>query len=68
MLKSAIATRVSMRMIRRTDMEYLFGKVVIFTKAIMLMMKGMAMEKCNGQMALVIWESGERVYSMVEAK
>lgn len=50
--------------IRRMDMEYSIGKVVIYIRAIIKMMKEMDMEKCTGLMDHVIRDSGNKGFSM----
>lgn len=50
--------------IRSMGMGFSSGKVEIYIKGTIKMMKGMAMEKCTGQMVLLTKESGKEVYNM----
>ena len=61
---SAINTKETMRWTRSMAMEFSSGRVETYTKGIMLMMKGKAMERCSGLMALFTEESGLKVFSM----
>jgi hypothetical protein len=54
----------SMSKIRRMDMEYLIGKVVIYIRAVIKMMKEMDMGKCIGLMDHVIKDNGNKEFSM----
>jgi hypothetical protein len=54
----------SMSSTRRMEMEFLLGRVVMYTKVITKMMKEMDMVKCSGLMDLGIKESGKRASNM----
>jgi hypothetical protein len=60
--------KVSIFKIRKTVMVYFNGKVVIYTKEIIKMMKEMDMEKCTGQMAQSIKDNGSRAFNMEKVK
>ena len=49
-------------MIKNVDMEYLPGHQVIAIKDIILMILGMVMVKCSGQMDHIIKEYGVNYY------
>jgi hypothetical protein len=59
-LPCRIATnmRENTSMIKRMDMVFLIGKVVIYTKEVIKMTREMGMARCFGQMALHTQELG----------
>ena len=60
----AINMMVNIIWIKSMAMEFLAGKVEMFIKAIIRMMKEMVMEKCTGLMAQPIKVNGEKEFSM----
>jgi hypothetical protein len=63
-----ILMKGSTAMIRKMGMGFLYGKVEMYTKVIILMTKETATEKCSGQMVHHIKENGKKVYNMVMVK
>ena len=54
--------------IKRMVTVYSHGKVAIFTKETIKMMKEMAMERCSGQMVQFTKDNGDKVFNMVLVK
>lgn len=59
-----INIKVCIKMIKNVVMVFSPGQVAMFTKAIILMICGMVMEKCIGVMEVVTKVIGRREFSM----
>lgn len=68
MHKIVTCTRVSTNSTRRTAMACSLGKVGMSTKAITMMMRETASERCSGSMVLNTKASGVKGSSMDKAK
>ena len=59
---------VSITWTKRTGMGFSSGSQETFTEVITKMMKGMDMERCNGQTVQFTKENGEKAFSTVTGK
>jgi hypothetical protein len=66
--QTVIAIRASTTKIKRMDMAYSIGRVEIYTKGTIKMMKEMALVKCIGLMDLVIKALGNKGFNMAKAR
>jgi len=68
MHKIVTCTKVNINSTRRTAMECSLGKAGMFTKAITMMTREMASERCSGSMGLNMKGSGVKGSSMDKEK
>ena len=61
-----INMKVNMLKIKKRGMEFLNGRMEIYTRGIFLMIKNMDTVKCTGMMDLVIKVNGKMVYNLVK--
>jgi hypothetical protein len=64
----AIVMRENMYQIKRLVMEFLFGKVEIFTREIIKTMREMALEKCTGLMVQYTKACGNKEFNTDKGK
>ena len=63
-----ISMKGSIHAIKNLDMEFLHGRVVIFTKVNIKMTVGMDMDRCIGAMVVFTKDSGRMGFNMEKVK